>query len=158
MKKVIKYIIDILIVLVIAAVLIYGYGKITANYSTNKTSSEKTVYVTVEFDKNDKDVLTKVKQGDVLYDGNKNSVLGTVTSVSDIFDSKVQTKDYTSGKIVSATTDEYGLMQIILECRANVSPMEIKVGSSDIKVGTALNLRTDAYALSGKVMGIEVQE
>lgn len=158
MKKIIKYLIDIFIILVIVAVGIYGYGKITANYSTQKASSEKTVYVTVEFDKNDKEVLSKVKQDDVLYDGNKNSILGTVTYVSDIFKSKVQTKDYTNGKIVNAETDEYGLMHIILECKANVSPMEIKVGSSDIKVGTALNLRTDSYALSGKVMGIEIQE
>ena len=158
LKKIIKYAIDILIILAVAAVGYYGYGKITAKYNTKLKSSEETVYVTVEFEKHDKDILEKIKVGDEIMDGSRNELLGVVSETSQIRDSEIIVSDYKNGKFVKTTTPEYSMQTIVIECKGKVSPMEINANGTDVKVGYTLNLRTNEYVLSGKIIGVDVEK
>lgn len=157
-KKTVTYIIDILIVLVILAVGLYGYKIISNKALTKNGADTKTVLITIEFEKHDKEILKKITVGEEVMDSAKNEVIGTVKSVSPITDSIVTVSDYKNGKYVKASTPEYGLQTIVLECVATVTPTDIKVRNTDIKVGTELGIRTNEYALRGRVMGINFSE
>lgn len=156
LKKTVKYIIDILIILAVLAVGYYGYGKISAKYNTKLPSSEKKIYVKVEFEKHDKDVLEKIKVGDKIKDGSRNEEIGTVYEAEPVTDSEVIVSDYKNGKFVKTTTPEFGKRTVVLECEGKVSPVEVNVNGTDVKVGYTINIRTNEYALSGKVIGINI--
>lgn len=155
-KKTVTYAIDILVVLVILAVGLYGY-KLISNKALTKDET-KTIFVTVEFEKSEKNILEKIKVGDEIMNSSKNELFGTVKTVSPITDSVLTVSDYKNGKYVKATTPEYGLQTIVLECKGTISPTEIKAEGTEIRIGSEIGLRTSEYTLKGKIMKIDFEE
>jgi len=157
MKKTVTYIIDILIILVILVVGIYGY-KLLGNKAKGGNGGSSKVLLTVEFEKHENTLLEKIAIGDEIYDSSKNEFLGVIKNVTAVEPSVLNTFDYTQNKIVRAPTTEYGKKTVFLECNATVTENSVHVNNTEVRIGTVLGFRTNRYALSGKVMGIEVLE
>ena len=156
-KKVITYIIDLLILLVILVVGIYGY-KLLANKSAGIGGGNGKVLLTVEFERQENAHLEKINIGDEIFDSSKNEFLGVVKEMSEISPTVIHTIDYTKNEIVRAENDAYGMRTIVLECSATVTPTAIHVNDTEAKIRTSLGFRSNHYALRGKIMGIEVIE
>lgn len=156
-KKIITYIIDLLILLVILVVGIYGY-KLLGNKSSGIGGGNGKVLLTVEFEKHENELLEKINIGDEIYDSSKNEFLGVVTNVTAVEPTVIHTLDYTKNEIVRAQNSDYGMRTIVLECSATVTPTSVHVNNTEVRIGTSMGFRSNRYALSGKIMGIEVIE
>ena len=156
-KKVITYIIDILIVLVILVVGIYGY-KLLGNKSSGIGGNASKVLLTVEFEKIEISLLEQINIGDEIYDSSKNEFLGVITNVTAVEPTYMLTTDYTKNVITRAPNTDYGMRTVFIECSATVTPNSVHVNNTEARIGTSLGLRTNRYALKGKIMGIEILE
>ena len=156
-KKITTYVIDILILLVILVVGIYGY-KLLGNKSAGIGGGNQKVLLTVEFERQENEHLKKINIGDEIYDSSKNEFLGVVKEMGEILPTAIHTLDYTKNEIVRAENDTYGMRTIVLECAATVTPTSVHVNNTETRIGTTMGFRSNHYALRGKIMGIEVLE
>ena len=158
-KKITTYIIDLLILLVILAIGIYGY-RLLGNKSagTGVGDEGRKALLTIEFERHENELLEKINIGDEILHSSKNEVLGVVKEMSEISPTVIHTVDYTKNEIVRAENDAYGMKTIVLECPATVTQTSNHVNDTEVKIGTYLGFRSNRYAFVGKIMGIEVIE
>lgn len=156
-KKIITYIIDLLILLVILVVGIYGY-KLLANKSSGIGGGNGKVLLTVEFEKHENELLEKINIGDEIYDSSKNEFLGVITNVTAVEPTHMLTTDYTKNIITRAPNTDYGTRTVFIECSATVTPTSVHVNDTEARIGTSMGFRSNRYALNGKIMGIQVIE
>lgn len=158
-KKIITYLIDILIVIAILAVGLYGYKLVSNKALLNKSGeTQKKLLVTVEFEKSKKELLEKIEVNQEVKDSSKNEYLGTVVKATPVSDSIITVSDNLSGKYVKTTTPEYGMRTIVIECDGVVTDTTVTAAGSEVRIGSTIGIRTSDYTIQGKVMGIEFEE
>lgn len=157
LKKTVTYIIDAIIVIAILMVGLYGY-KIISNKYLNKDSAQyEMALITVEFQKHDPEVLRKIEVGQTVSDGKKHEVIGTVKTVGEIKNSTEIIKDYNKNSYVKAETDAFSELTVVLECPAVVTDESVRLGNTDVKIGTELEMKTPQYNIKGSIMGIDFE-
>lgn len=158
-KKIITYLIDILIVIAILAVGLYGYKLVSNKALFNKNGEmQKKLLVTVEFEKSKKELLEKIEVNQEVKDSSKNEYFGTIVEATPVSDSIITVSDNLNGKYVKITTPEYGMRTIVIECNGVATDTSVTAAGTEVRIGSTIGIRTSDYTIQGKIIGIEFED
>ena len=157
MKKncVMKYVIEIIILLVIGAVAFYGISKINPSVTRN---NQKTVTVTFEAQETKESLLKKIAVGDEISDNVKNTYLGTVQALSELRPATKVVADYETKTYVEVPIEGFYTMDIVAEIQADVSDTTIMAGETELKVGYTVPIINEEYLVTCTVIDIQIAE
>lgn len=137
---------DILIVLLIVAAVIFVIKFSSAGDDAVVDSNpENSVLFTVEMGMVNEDFLTDVKEGDLVYDAKKGSLIGAVVS-SEL--TPYIGLSYDRENKINRETEVDGLYNAYITIRANadITDRNTTVNSTDIMVGASLTLQSSSFA------------
>jgi len=140
----------ILFILAAAAAVVMKSGVI----NTSKKNAEITFDVLVaECEDN---VIDSISEGDVVSISNKEKDTGVVKSFR-LEDSLAMTYNSEKGEYYLKALDRKKDIYITIQADVNISENLIQVGTTPVKVGTAMPVRGKGYALSGYIVRINDQ-
>lgn len=153
-------IVDWLIVLIIAALAVGVYVQFFAKDSSaavdvrHKTSK---VRYDIEIRNVTKDFAEAVKLGEPIRDSVKGNNLGVVAdSVS--YPASMINMDAVQGKFVKVQIADLYDVRITIEADANVTPTDILVDGTDIRVGKRLTVKGKGYAGVSFVLKVDLEQ
>ncbi len=164
MNKVVKYAIEIVVIIAVGLAVLFGLSKISPNLlgiDESQTQDEmayekKQVLVTYEITQKKHDILSKIGVGDLLFDYYKKNTLGEIVSVSEIEPSRALAKDYKTNSYILTPMDDFYDRDIVVSVEADVSEKYIMAGSTDLKIGYTVSLISEEYFVTGVVTKIEI--
>ncbi|MBO5408947.1 MAG: DUF4330 family protein [Clostridia bacterium] len=164
MNKVMKYAIEIVVIIAILLAALFGISKISPNLFPSKQSQpqlgdkyeRKEILVTYEIQKKNPDILSKIKVGDEVFDYNKTSLLGEVVSVSDITPYRYLTKDYDTNSFVLTPLEGLYNRELTASVEADIFEKYIMAGATDLKIGYTIPIISENYLLNGVITKIEI--
>ncbi len=154
-NNVMKYVIEIIILLVIGVVAFYGISKINPSVTRN---NQKTVTVTLEAQDVQPHILEKIAVGDAISDNVKNTYLGTIKSLSEPRPATKNIADYENNRYVQAPMEDLYLTDIVVEIQADVSDLTVMAGETELKIGYTVPLINEKYLVTSVVTNIEIAE
>lgn len=160
-KKITTYLIDIIIIIAILAIGLYGFRLISkkAEVKTSGKSNKSTkIQLTVEFEKHYKELLEKIEVGQEVIDSSRSEPFGTIISETPVEDCVITVSDYINGKFVKTSTPEYGMKTVVIECDGTVTDTSVTAAGKEVRIGTDLLIRTSEYTVNGKIMAIDFKE
>lgn len=146
-------IIDLIVVIVvIAAVAVFGFAKISQK---NNAAASVSNEITLEFatDEVNDYVLEHVKEGEPIYDFDKDVELGTVTSF-EVTPSKVFNVN-SEGKVVASEKEGFSGVTITGKVQGQLTPLGAVVGGETYGVGHTLTIRVGKAKIHLKVSDIK---
>jgi len=154
-NNVMKYVIELIILLVIGVVAFYGISKINPAVTRN---NKKNVTVTFEAQDVEEHILKKIAEGDEISDNIKNTSFGTIKSLSEPRPSTRAVADYESKKYIQAPVDDLYTVDIVTECEADISDLAVMVGDTELKIGYMIPLINEDYLVNCTVTDIRIAE
>lgn len=155
MNKVMKYIIEIVILLLIALAAFYGITKINTSVTRN---TKKEVLVTFEAQNATEDLLAKVAIGDKITDNAKTTYLGTVTKLSENRPHLRKVENYEKKAYVQAPVEGYFCKDITVSVMADITDSAIMVGETELKIGYTIPIISEKYLLNCIITDLEIKE
>ena len=155
MSKVMKYVIEAIIVAAILIAAFFGISKINTSVTKN---NQKTVVLTLEAQGLEENVLDKIQVGDKVSDNVKTTYLGTVKEVGEKIPYKRGVADYTNMQIVQSPVDNLYNKTIVVEVQADITDLNIAVGETELKIGYTIPLINENYLASCLITDIEIVE
>jgi len=155
MSKVMKYVIEAIVVLAILLAAFYGISKINTSVTRN---NQKTVTVTFEAQNLEEGILSKVAVGDGVSDNAKTTYLGKIISVSENRPYTKSVKNYETNQIVQSPVDGRFTKDIVVQIQADVSDFTIMAGETELKIGYTVPLINEKYMVNCIVTDIQIAE
>ncbi len=155
MSKVMKYVIEAIVVLAVLLAAYYGVSKINTSVTRNNL---KTVTVTFEAQNLEEGILSKVAVGDDVTDNAKTTYLGEIVSVSENRPYTKATKDYNTNTFVQAPVEGRYTKDIVVEIQADVSDFTVMAGETELKIGYTVPLINEKYMVNCIVTDIDIAE
>ncbi len=155
MSKVMKYVIEAIVVLAVLLAAYYGISKINTSVTRNNL---KTVTVTFEAQNLEEAILSKVAVGDDVTDNAKTTYLGEIVSVSENRPYTKATKDYNTNTFVQAPVEGRYTKDIVVEIQADVSDFTVMAGETELKIGYTVPLINEKYMVNCIVTDIDIAE
>ena len=87
-------ILDVLIILVVIVLAVIGIKVLSGQNLVATTPTEKVTF-TVEIKGAEEDLVSAIKEGDIIYNSSKNKVFGTVSNVSSQSSTEITNNIYT---------------------------------------------------------------
>ena len=154
-NNVMKYVIEVMILLIIGVVAFYFISKINPSaLQTNK----KTVTVTFEAQDVEQHILDKITEGDFVSDNVKNTAFGTIKSVKNTRPATRTVADYDNKKFIQAPIEDLFVTDITVDIVADVTDLAIMAGETELKIGYSVPLISEDYLLNSTVTKIEIAE
>ena len=146
-------IIDLLVILMLLAGVIFGAKRISKTPSlTNAATKKGTIYMDIIEVK--MATVSKVKEGDPLYDYDKGTYLGVINKVSyEPFKKEVEYKD----KFVLAEVPEKYVVHVEVACDVKETDDFYQVGTEQIRIGNQQRVKNKNIASFATVMDIKVE-
>ncbi|MDD4570857.1 MAG: DUF4330 domain-containing protein [Tepidanaerobacteraceae bacterium] len=145
-------IIDLLIIILVVAVI----GRFTLKTQQKSAGAvTKNIEVVLHVKEVRDATADVIEVGDIVKETKTNAVLGEITNL-DVkpSDTIVETAD---GRVVTYPNPVYKDIYITLIGSGSAGENAIVLGSNEIRVGTALQLKTNMYSVTTTVMSINVQ-
>lgn len=155
MNKVVKYAIEIVVILVILLAAFYGISKINTSLTRN---NQKEILVTFEAQNLEEDILSKVAVGDNITDNAKTTYLGKVTAVSDPYPYTKAVKDYEANAFIQVEVPNRFNRDITVSVMADVTDSAIMAGETELKIGYTIPIINEKYMLNCIVTNLTIQE
>ena len=152
-NNVMKYVIELIVLLIIGVVAYYGISKINPAVTRN---NQKTVTVTFEAQDAQEQLLNKIAVGDPISDNVKNASLGTIKSLSEPRPATKVIADYENEKFIQAPVEGLYTMDIVSEFQADVSDTAIMAGDTELKIGYTIPLINEDYLVTCTVTDIKI--
>ena len=142
-------IIDVLLILIIAAAAVFGAVILrSGRLGAEEASAERSIRYTVLLSNVKSQFIRNIQPGDSVTDTVKLMPIGEVKDVRSDF-ATVQIEDYNAGRIVTATVPDTYDVYVTVEAMATVSDGAYMIGGYQINVGTLVSLRVPNYTGSG---------
>lgn len=155
MNKVIKYVIEIIVVAVVLLAAIYGITKINTSLTR---SNQKEVLITFEAQDVEEALLQKVQIGDNITDNAKTTYLGKIVALSDPYPYTDSVENYETNAYVTAQVPNRYNKDITVSAMADVTDSAIMVGETELKVGYTIPIINEKYMLSSIITHLEIKE
>ena len=155
MSKVMKYVIEAIVVLAVLLAAYYGISKINTSVTRNNL---KNVTVTFEAQNLEEGILSKVAVGDDVTDNAKTTYLGEIVSISENRPYTKATKNYDTNTVVQSPVEGRYNKDIVVEIQADVSDFTVMAGETEIKIGYTIPLINEKYMVNCIVTDIEIAE
>lgn len=155
MSKVMKYVIEAIVVLAVLLAAYYGISKINTSVTRNNL---KTVTVTFEAQNLEEGILSKVAVGDDVTDNAKTTYLGEIVSISENRPYTKSVKNYDTNTIVQTPVDGRYTKDIVVEIQADVSDFTVMAGETELKIGYTIPLINEKYMVNCIVTDIKIAE
>ena len=145
-------IIDVLIILVLAAVL-----WVFANYAGAKpaVSSVATVHYTVEIKDIREENVGAFAEGDEITGDKGGGVIGKIVSVGEYEKETSITENVRTGKFVVSEIPNRYTVTLVIESPCVKNADGITVDDMDIKVGKSINIKTDKYVSKSTILEVK---
>ena len=156
-KKMKFNITDILIVLVVICLAVFGWGIISDKGETSATAVSE-VSFTVEINKCDKFVAEAIKPGDDIYDSLKGGYYGKVESVEMEPETSVAAHTDTGTFSLETYPDRYSVYVTIKGTPTTMNDGNIMFANQRVKVGTMAYLKSAGYVGFGYVTDVQIHE
>lgn len=155
MNKVVKYVIEIIVVAVVLLAAIYGITKINTSLTR---SNQKEVLITFEAQDVEEALLQKVQIGDNITDNAKTTYLGKIVALSDPYPYTDSVENYETNAYVAAEVPNRYNKDITVSAMADVTDSAIMVGETELKVGYTIPIINEKYMLSSIITHLEIKE
>lgn len=155
MNKIVKYGIELLVIIVILLAAFYGITKINTSLTRN---NKQDILVTFEAQNQKEDILSKVAVGDKITDNAKTTFLGEVVAVSENKPTRRSAKNYEEQAYKMTPIEGYFDKNITVAIQADVSDTAIMVGETELKIGYMIPIINEKYLLNSTVVNIEIQD
>ncbi len=145
-------IIDVLIILVLAAVL-----WVFANYASVKpvVSSDATVQYTVEIKGIREENVGAFAEGDQITGDKGGGVIGKIISVGEYENETTLTENVRTGEFDTAEIPNRYTVRLTIESPCIKNADGITVDDTDIKVGKNINIKTDKYVSKSTILEVK---
>ncbi|SHM58532.1 protein of unknown function [Caldanaerovirga acetigignens] len=142
-------VIDLLVIILVVAVA----ARFVLNPQKNSSVAEEKTIQVVMLVKDVRDATAKViKEGDIVRETKTNNLLGKVTKVEvKPAETLVNTAD---GRVLSVLNPVLKDVYVTVEGSATVGENAIVLGGTEIRIGTAVQMKTNLYAVVATVMEI----
>jgi len=147
-------IIDLIIVLLIAAIGFGAYGIFFGGKEKQVLQTSKVVY-DFEITNVNKDFVDAINPGDPIRNSVRGNDLGTVVGKA-ARQATMLNEDLVNGRYVIAEVPNAYDVVITIEANANVTPANIIVGGDEIKVGKKFYIKGKGYANQGFITRISL--
>lgn len=155
MNKVIKYVIEIVVILAILLAAFYGISKINTSVTR---SNQKEVLVTFEAQNLEESILSKVALDDSITDNAKTTYLGKIVAISEPYPYTKSVKNYETNTFIQAEVPDRYNRDITVSVMADVTDSAIMVGETELKIGYTIPIINEKYMLNCIVTNLEIQE
>lgn len=150
--------INIIDLLVILAIVAAGYGflhsRLAARGLAELRGKEQTIEVTFVVSNVRPATVNVIKPGDRVNDSRTNTYLGEVVSV-DVRPAEIAVQG-PDGRIYESTSQTRKDVWVTLRGPGRVSPNAILLGSTEVRIGAQVSLKTNIYAVQSTVMAINL--
>ena len=146
-------IIDLLVILLVALIAVFGVKRLSKSPSVSNAQSKKGI---IYMDVNEVKMATvsKIKEGDPLYDYDKGTYLGKIKKVSyEPYKSEVEYK----GQVVLAEVPVKYNVHMEVECDVKENEDFYQVGTEQIRIGNQQRVKNKYIATFAVVMDIKVE-
>ena len=154
-NKVMKYVIEVIVLLAIGVAAFYGISKI--NTSVTK-SNQKTVVLTMEAQGLEGYIIDKIDVGDRVADNVKTTSFGEIKSVTEKRPYTRAAANYTDMKIVQSPVEGFYTKDIVVEVKADITDLTIMAGETELKIGYTIPLISDEYVASCLITDIKIKD
>jgi hypothetical protein len=143
-------VIDLLVIILVVAVV----ARFALNPQKSSLTNEEKKIQVVLLVKDVRDATANViKEGDVVRETKTNNLLGKVTKVEvKPAETLVNTAD---GRVLNVPNPVLKDVYVTIEGSATVGENSIVLGGTEIRIGTALQMKTNLYAVVATVMEIK---
>ncbi|MCF6097224.1 DUF4330 domain-containing protein [Thermovorax subterraneus] len=143
-------VIDLLVIILVVAVA----ARFVLNPQKNSSAAEEKMIQVVMLVKDVRDATAKViKEGDIVRETKTNNLLGKVTKVEvKPAETLVNTAD---GRVLNVPNPVLKDVYVTVEGSATVGENAIVLGGTEIRIGTAVQMKTNLYAVVATVMEIK---
>lgn len=143
-------VIDLLVIILVVAVA----ARFVLNPQKNSSATEEKTIQVVMLVKDVRDATAKViKEGDIVRETKTNNLLGKVTKVEvKPAETLVNTAD---GRVLNVPNPVLKDVYVTVEGPATVGENAIVLGGTEIRIGTAVQMKTNLYAVVATVMEIK---
>ena len=148
---------DIVIILVVACLAIFGWTMIS-DKSESSTASVSDVSFTVEITKCDKSFGEAISIGDDIYDSIKGGYYGKVENVKVMPETSVLPNTESGTYTLSTYPDSYSVYLTVKGTPTTMTEGNIMFASQKVKVGTVAYLKSAGYVGYGYVTDIQIHE
>lgn len=155
MNKVVKYAIEIVVILVILLAAFYGISKINTSVTRN---NQKEVLVTFEAQNLEEAILSKVEIGDNITDNAKTTYLGKVVAISELYPYTTPVKNLEAKAIVQAEVPNRYNRDITVSVMADVTDSAIMAGETELKIGYTIPVINEDYLMNCIVTDMQIQD
>lgn len=155
MSKVMKYVIEAIVVLAILLAAFYGVSKINTSVTRN---NQKTVTVTLEAQNLEEPLLSKIAVGDKVSDNTKTTYLGEIISLSEARPTTRTVANYETNELQQVPVEGQFTKDIVVEIQADVTDFTIMSGETEFKIGYTIPLISDKYIVNCVVTDIQIGE
>ncbi len=155
MNKIVKYAIEIVVILVILLAAFYGITKINTSLTRN---NQKEILVTFEAQNLEEDILSKVEIGDNITDNAKTTYLGKVTAISDLYPYTKSVENHETNTFRLAEVPNRFNRDITVSVMADVTDSAIMAGETELKIGYTIPIINEKYMLNCIVTNLTIQE
>ena len=148
-------ILDLIIIILILVVGILGYVFLKSGNTSLVNNNQKEYIFTIQIQKANKNILSKIELGDKIYDNENNKYLGEVISKEEK-EYREETSNYENNIYEYATNDKY--INVNIKLKNNLQDNGNSLTTNDdykIKVGKNVYVRGNDYAGSGYIISIE---
>ncbi len=152
MNKVVKYVIELFVILLVLLAAFYGISKINTSVTRN---NQKEVLVTFEAQNLEAELLSKVNVGDEITDNAKTTYLGKVVSVSENRPYEKVVKDYDQKAFILSPVPDRFNKDITVSILADVTDFSVMAGETELKIGYTIPLINEKYMINSIVTNIE---
>ena len=149
-------IIDLIVIIVIVAcIAVFGFIKLSGGNNKIASAEKKEIYMSFYAEEVPDFVAERVKEGDVLTDGDSNIELGEVTEVK--VDAPKTFAADSSGKMITSEKEGYNSIIITGKVKGTLSDNGVEVGTAKYGVGHSMTLRAGDAKIYLKVYDISTK-
>jgi hypothetical protein len=147
-------ILDVLIILVVIVLAVIGIKVLSGQNLVATTPTEKVTF-TVEIKGAEEDLVSAIKEGDIIYNSSKNKVFGTISNVSSQSSTEITNNIYTGEFLTHTYDDKYDIHIEIIGTAEEIDEKNITVAEEKLKIGSLVYISSDKFASSGYVIELK---
>lgn len=155
MNKILKYLIEAVVIIAILVACYYGVSKIKTSVTR---SNEQDIKLTLEVQNQESDILEKIKVGDQIIDNSKTTYLGKILEISKLKPYKVVSEDYKNEKFIQAEVKGFYNREVLVKAKAQISDKSIMIGETELKVGYMIPIKSEKYILNSIITKIDIEK
>ena len=148
---------DLCILLVVVAALIFGVGSLTGMWNGTTKSAKDRISFSVELKNQDKAILSYIEEESAIYDGVSKQHLGTVTAIHS-YPSTELVENHDEKSIKKSLVPDKIDVVLDISARAEITAPDIKIGDYVLKVGKSIHCLVGDAAGSGTIIRLEQEE